>query len=210
MNTLLKIASISSLVLLSSCSSIMPQKSVEARFVPERMDDFAFENDKVAFRVYGPALKDSAENSGTDCWLKRVDYPIINKWYEGEREGISYHADHGEGYDPYHVGNSLGCGSMALWDENADKSDRLIQPNVYTDYSIIEKTADKVVFELTYQYTDQDITEKKRYTLEKVANFIKYKVNLHTMVNPYSLKLLWGSLPMMVKHRHMSTLKVMQ
>lgn len=25
------------------------------RFVPERMDDFAFENDKVAFRIYGPA-----------------------------------------------------------------------------------------------------------------------------------------------------------
>ena len=77
MNTLLKIASISSLILLSSCSTKTPQTSVHARYVPERMDDFAFENDKVAFRVYGPALTDSAENNGTDCWLKRVDYPIV-------------------------------------------------------------------------------------------------------------------------------------
>ena len=52
-----------------------------SRFVPERKDDFAFENDKVAFRIYGPALKDSKENSGIDCWLKRVDYPTIDKWY---------------------------------------------------------------------------------------------------------------------------------
>ncbi|MEI8607172.1 glycoside hydrolase family 88 protein [Pseudoalteromonas sp. B160] len=192
MNTLLKIASISSLVLLSSCSSIIPQKSVEARFVPERMDDFAFENDKVAFRVYGPALTDSAENNGTDCWLKRVDYPIINKWYKGEREGISYHEDHGEGYDPYHVGNSLGCGSMALWDENADKSDRLIQPNVYTDYSIIEKTADKVVFELTYQYNDKDITEKKRYTLEKGSQFYKVHSQFTHNGQPIQLKVAVG------------------
>ncbi len=44
-----------------------------ARHVPERKDDLAFESDKVAFRIYGPALKDSTERSGIDCWLKRVD-----------------------------------------------------------------------------------------------------------------------------------------
>jgi hypothetical protein len=26
-------------------------------------------------------LLDSAENNGVDCWPKRVDYPIIAKWY---------------------------------------------------------------------------------------------------------------------------------
>ena len=28
-----------------------------ARFVPEREDDFAWENDLVAFRAYGPAMR---------------------------------------------------------------------------------------------------------------------------------------------------------
>lgn len=173
MNTLLKIASISSLILLSSCSTKTPQTSVHARYVPERMDDFAFENDKVAFRVYGPALTDSAENNGTDCWLKRVDYPIVDKWYKGHEQGISYHEDHGEGYDPYHVGTSLGCGSIALWDTEAKTTDKLIQPNVYTDYAIIEKSADKVVFELTYHYNTKNIDEIKRITLEKGNQFYK-------------------------------------
>ena len=40
------------------------------RFVPERSDDFAWENDKIAFRAYGPALSASAENSGIDCLPK--------------------------------------------------------------------------------------------------------------------------------------------
>ncbi|MEY3896376.1 MAG: hypothetical protein RLZZ214_1896, partial [Verrucomicrobiota bacterium] len=43
-----------------------------ARFVPERSDDFAWENDLVAFRTYGPALRPGPENSGIDCWFKRV------------------------------------------------------------------------------------------------------------------------------------------
>ena len=51
------------------------------RFVPERLDDFAWENVKIAFRAYGLAARDRTENSGIDCWLKRVDYPIIDKWY---------------------------------------------------------------------------------------------------------------------------------
>jgi hypothetical protein len=51
-----------------------------ARFVPERIDDFAWENDKVAFRTYGPRAQEITESgepggtlsSGIDCWLKRV------------------------------------------------------------------------------------------------------------------------------------------
>jgi len=46
------------------------------RFVPERADDFAWENDQIAFRAYGPAARNKPENSGFDCWLKRVDYPM--------------------------------------------------------------------------------------------------------------------------------------
>jgi len=37
-----------------------------ARLVPERMDDLAWENDKVAHRIYGPAVRASLEDSGID------------------------------------------------------------------------------------------------------------------------------------------------
>jgi rhamnogalacturonyl hydrolase YesR len=91
--------------------------STWCRIVPERLDDFAWENDLVAFRTYGPAARAAGgpEDSGIDCWLKRVTYPIVEKWYAGHLKGKSYHKDDGEGYDPYHVGRSRGCGGLAIW-----------------------------------------------------------------------------------------------
>lgn len=80
------------------------------RFVPDREDDFAWENDKVAFRVYGPASRGVGPVSGVDAWFKKVDYPIIDKWYAERLEGKSYHEDRGEGYDPFHVGPTRGVG----------------------------------------------------------------------------------------------------
>lgn len=85
------------------------------RFVPEREDDFTWENDKVAFRVYGPSSGGKGQVSGVDPWLKKVPYSIIDKWYAGFLAGKSYHEDHGEGYDPYHVGDSRGVGGTAIW-----------------------------------------------------------------------------------------------
>ncbi len=90
-------------------------RSTFARLVPERADDFAWENDYIAFRTYGPALRESNEDSGIDAWLKRVNYPIIDKWYKLHlEEKVSYHKDHGEGHDPYHVGKSRGTGGTAI------------------------------------------------------------------------------------------------
>jgi len=95
-----------------SAESIQPR--THCRFVPERFDDFAWENDQIAFRTYGPAARERAENSGFDCWLKRVETPIIDKWY-GPMKEKSYHKDWGEGHDPYHVGKTRGCGGLGLW-----------------------------------------------------------------------------------------------
>ena len=47
---------------------------VHVRFVPERKDDFAWENDLIAFRAYGPALRYFPEDSGFDAWPKRVPW----------------------------------------------------------------------------------------------------------------------------------------
>ncbi|MBW2075900.1 MAG: DUF4861 family protein [Deltaproteobacteria bacterium] len=52
------------------------------RFVPERKDDFAWENDKTAFRMYGPALEDETITCGIDAWSKCVPTPFIDKAYK--------------------------------------------------------------------------------------------------------------------------------
>ncbi|EAR02861.1 hypothetical protein FB2170_06220 [Maribacter sp. HTCC2170] len=94
-----------------------------SRFVPERTDDYAWENNRVAFRMYGPTAQKMVEDgkkggtlsSGVDAWLKKVDYPIINKWYKKETQtGGTYHEDDGEGLDNFHVGVSRGVGGVAV------------------------------------------------------------------------------------------------
>lgn len=137
--------------------------STFCRFVPERMDDFAWENDKVAFRAYGPALKDAGEDSGFDCWLKRVDYPIIDKWYAEHAEGKSYHKDHGEGYDPYKVGSSRGCGGLGLWIDG-----KMVISNVFTKFEVIQSETDESIFELTYEWVvgSDTYTEVKRISIK--------------------------------------------
>ncbi|MGQ1783618.1 MULTISPECIES: DUF4861 family protein [unclassified Saccharicrinis] len=143
-----------------------PQEQVQvktyARFVPERADDFAWENDKVAFRVYGPAMRNRPEDSGIDCWLKRVDYPIIDKWYLGNVNKKSYHRDHGEGYDPYHVGSSRGCGGLGLW-----INDSLITSDTYTEWKVIKSDITETVFVLTYEwkYDGDNYKEEKQITI---------------------------------------------
>ncbi len=158
------VIALTAFVLLTACGTpLVADEFAAARYVPEREDDLAFENDRVAFRIYGPALRDSVENSGVDCWLKRVDYPIIDKWYAGAAQGISYHKDHGEGYDPYKVGDSLGCGGLALWIDG-----KLAMSNVYQEYRIIENGPRRAVFEVKYAWEglSRDYRETRTFTLD--------------------------------------------
>ncbi|MDT0594622.1 DUF4861 family protein [Glaciecola petra] len=132
------------------------------RFVPERNDDFAWENDKVAFRVYGPAAPLKGHSSGVDAWFKRVEYSIIDKWYKNHLSGISYHTDHGEGYDPYHTGISRGVGATAIWVDNKPYA-----AHSFKRYTIHESGGNKVSFTLEYEwYTPLGIVkELKTITL---------------------------------------------
>lgn len=63
------------------------------RYIPERDDDFAWENDRVIFRAYGQALeKKPAENAyGTDVWVKRTNRLVLNERYKRgdyHRDGV--------------------------------------------------------------------------------------------------------------------------
>ncbi len=77
------------------------------RQVPERYDDYAWENNKVAYRLYGPALETSPEKlitPGIDVWVKCTDKLVIDEWYaKGD-----YHHNYGDGMDCYKVGKTLG------------------------------------------------------------------------------------------------------
>lgn len=85
-----------------------------ARFVPERKDDFAWENDLAAYRMYGPALADENPSNGVDLWLKCTDELVVDTFYYNEfNKGLSYHVDHGKGLDCYKVGHTLGAGGIA-------------------------------------------------------------------------------------------------
>jgi hypothetical protein len=154
-----------------------------ARFVPERTDDFAWENDRVAFRTYGPTAQNMYESgdpkgtlsSGIDCWLKKVDYPVINKWYQGNViEPGYYHIDHGEGLDNYHVGTSRGCGGTGvLSKEQIYTSKNFDSYKVFTNGPIISK------FELSYepyQVENNSVTERKVVLIELGSNLTKYEV----------------------------------
>lgn len=155
-----------SMVLALLCSmSFAVEPVVFCRQVPERADDFAWENDLVAFRAYGPALRGKTEDSGIDVWQKRVPYPIINHWYADNAAGKPYHIDRGEGLDAYHTGSSRGTGGTALW-----VKDRLVTAGPYRTWRISAQESMHAEFTLTYTYpataTDLPIEEIKDFSIK--------------------------------------------
>lgn len=142
-----------------------------ARFVKERLDDFGWENDKLAHRAYGPALKAPAPagsdkevlaTSGIDIWFKRVPYPIVDRWYNIGHD--HYHVDLGEGIDMYNVGTTRGAGGTGIWDGKT-----LHVGANYTDWTILANGPIRTVFELRYDAWDAagvKVTEVKRFTVD--------------------------------------------
>lgn len=144
---------------------------VFARQVPERLDDFAWENDKVAHRTYGPALaapapagvvKEVLVTSGLDIWFKRVDYPIVDRWYNKGHD--HYHKDQGEGMDMYNVGKSRGAGGSGVWDGKT-----LYTGVNYASHRILANGPIRTIFELHYAAWDaggRQVSEVKRFTVD--------------------------------------------
>ncbi len=112
------------------------------RYVPERKDDFAWENDKIAHRAYGKALEGTNEDAyGLDVWVKRTNKLILNERYKrGE-----YHIDHGDGMDYYHVGFSLGAGNAVPY-----INDSIWYSKNYHDYKVLDNGPLRSTFQLLY------------------------------------------------------------
>jgi hypothetical protein len=146
-------------------------------------EDYAWENDRIAFRMYGPAL--AAEvNNGIDVWTKRVRDLIVRKWYAADEKsgtGTSYHVDRGEGADFFAVGKSLGAGGSGIWYKG-----NLYQPGVFSSYKTLTNGPIRVAFELTYATWDiggKKFTERERITLDAGQNLNKINV-LFTGLDP--------------------------
>ncbi len=154
---------------------VFPSK-VFARQVPERLDDFAWENDKVAHRTYGPALaapvppgvavKEVLVTSGLDIWSKRVNYLIVDRWYNKGHD--HYHKDQGEGMDMYGVGPSRGCGGTGIWDGKT-----LHVSRNYSSSKVLANGPIRAIFELSYDTWMANgtmVSEVKRFTVDAGHN----------------------------------------
>ena len=123
-----------------------PTAKTFARFIPERKDDFAWESDRIAFRMYGPALKPEYPSNGVDLWLKCTENLIIDKFYYDDLNNRkSYHVDHGEGLDCYKVGHTLGAGGVTPY-----KDGTLWTGNNFDHHKLIENGPLRSSFTLTY------------------------------------------------------------
>ena len=134
------------------------------RFVRERFDDFAWENDRIAHRTYGKALitwkGEPLTSSAIDIWSKRTSKLVINDWYMVD----NYHTDTGEGMDAYSAGPTRGCGGSGVWSNN-----QLFIPTNFVDSRVLTNGPIRVMFELVYEPFDaggMQVSEVLRVSLD--------------------------------------------
>ena len=162
---------------------------VFGKVYPERMDDLTWENDCSAYRIYGPALERSGEKSyGTDVWTKSTKELVVEQrykmhlWGVGQRDSLrragqrqqandiylatSFHHDHGDGFDAYSVGPSLGCGTPALM-----KDGQLVFPYCYQDYKILDNGPLRFTVTLTFKPNSGGIVEHRMITLDRGSHY---------------------------------------
>ncbi|SHF11314.1 protein of unknown function [Bacteroides luti] len=136
---------------------------------PERVDDVAWENDRIAFRTYGPALQATGEKAfGYDIWVKRTNDLVVENRYAMElddstnaeikrlaitdpaaskalRERTSYHFDHGNGLDYYKVGPTLGAGTSAFLVDG-----EMVYPYCYKTQEVLDNGPLRFTVKLVY------------------------------------------------------------
>lgn len=140
------------------------------RFDPERFDDIQWENDRIAHRIYGPALEahEPPSSSGIDVWVKRVRWPFM----ERQLKTGTYHNDQGEGMDYYNVGGSRGDGGLGIWQGN-----KLWVSRNFKSYRILRNGPEVASFEVEYAPwpvdVDRKVWETRTFTLPLGTNFTR-------------------------------------
>jgi len=145
---------------------------VYCRYVPDRLDDFAWENDLIAHRIYGPLLEDKnvagpdlmpVGGSGVDVWCKRFPYFVIDRWYNKDHNAL--HTETGEGLDMYETGQARGDGGVGVWDGQT-----MHVSHDFTSYKIMANGPIRAEFQLSYDAWDAGngvkISEVKHYIMD--------------------------------------------
>ena len=183
--------------------------TVTGRQYPERVDDIAWENDRTAYRIYGPALQASGERAfGVDVWVKNTPDLEVEKRYTTEldnhaaiqqlreqgkadealllEQATTYHYDHGYGLDCYKVGPTLGGGAPALLVDG-----QLLMPYCYKDYEILDNGPLRFAVHVSYNPvsvgTDDNVVEHRIISLDKGSNFNKVVVWYEGLTQPCKL-----------------------
>jgi hypothetical protein len=160
------------------------EAQVFGRFVPERADDFAWESDRIAYRMYGPALQKhdgDKTGSGVDVWCKHVRTLLVNTMYKRK----DYHHDDGTGVDAYQVGAKRGCGGSALWSDG-----KLWPSRCFTTWKVLANGPIRVAFELTYAPWDangRQVSEVKRVSLDAGSNLNRFESRYETGNQPVTV-----------------------
>ncbi len=175
---------------------------------PERVDDVAWENDRIAFRTYGPALQATGEKAyGYDIWVKNSEEPVVEARYDMElndstvakiahltktdpaaakalRDCTTYHVDHGNGLDFYKVGPTLGAGTSAFLVDG-----KIVYPYCYATQEVLDNGPLRFTVKLVYNPLtikgDASIVETRVISLDAgsqlnkaVISFTKTKESL--------------------------------
>jgi len=141
--------------ILVGCAPKEQSAKVYGRYVPERKDDFAWENEYAAFRMYGAALKPENPSNGVDLWLKNSPALVVDTMYGRElRDHRPYHINYDGNLDCYKVAHTCGAGGLVVLTADGEgtngESFRTWIGGPYDRWQILKQTPERFVFRLEY------------------------------------------------------------
>lgn len=185
-----------------------PQKyevKAKGRLFTERQDEFGWENDCVAYRVYG-----HGGAVGYDLFNKSTSDLMLDYWYASEQNqemrsvsqqlrergyadladqvynAYCYHIDHGKGMDCYTVGPTLGGGANALL--NSDGS--LFMPPCYKTFEVLDNGPLRFTVRFTYPEQDfngEKVTETRTISLDAGSQFNRVTIAYQGFSKPVKM-----------------------
>ena len=185
-----------------------PQKyevKAKGRLFTERQDEFGWENDCVAYRVYG-----HGGAVGYDFFNKSTPELMLDYWYASEQNqgmrsvsqqlrergyadladqvynAFCYHIDHGKGMDCYTVGPTLGGGANALLKEDGS----LFMPQCYKTFEILDQGPLRFTVRFTYpeqEFNGEKVTETRTISLDAGSQFNRVIIAYQGLSKPVKM-----------------------
>ncbi|HWY29205.1 MAG TPA: glycoside hydrolase family 88 protein [Candidatus Acidoferrum sp.] len=148
------------------------------RVVPERHDDFAWESDRIAHRIFGKALEtwqaEPLTSSGVDVWIKRTRNLVVNDMYRT----MQLFNTNGVSQDDYRVGKTRGCGGLGVWQDG-----QLYVSKNWRTYNLIMTGPIRSEFELTYEAWTaggRTVSETKRISIDAGSSLSRFESTFHS------------------------------